>query len=380
MKNRWLGVVLGVVVGYALAPQLPRVLADVIRASGAVGPGAGGGGGGDGAATSITVGTTTITSGTATRVLFDSAGVIGEDADFTFLTDTLTVTKLANVTVPTGGAVRTGTTASDTLLLQAYDTDTGPAYTTFGTLTAGTAPSLSFGTTSFTGETTLAGGAILNTQGVTNSTLNGSLILFTTADGLISSHVTAITPDVPAFMTGTISNAFHIFEFGDIAFDFTNALCGTAACINPQFIVHDKDQNTTDYQSLGLSGLTGKFTTTLVSTVATAVVEIPVAAEASTSGELLYTVHATDGATPQTRSGRVIFNANNDGGTETCVLGTPEELDNTPTGTLTATISCVVGLTNVVRLAIAADSSLAETTLEAYGTLILVGAGEPLPQ
>ena len=39
-------------------------------------------------------------------------------------------------------AIRTGTTAGDTLLLQAYDTDTGPAYTTLLTLTAGTTPSM----------------------------------------------------------------------------------------------------------------------------------------------------------------------------------------------------------------------------------------------
>ena len=39
-------------------------------------------------------------------------------------------------------AIRTGTTAADTLLLQAYDTDTGPAYVSPITLTAGTSPTL----------------------------------------------------------------------------------------------------------------------------------------------------------------------------------------------------------------------------------------------
>ena len=39
-------------------------------------------------------------------------------------------------------AIRTGTTAGDTLLLQAYDTDTGPAYVSPITLTAGTSPTL----------------------------------------------------------------------------------------------------------------------------------------------------------------------------------------------------------------------------------------------
>ena len=52
----------------------------------------------------------------------------------------------ANLTMGTGGALRTGTGVGDTLLLQAYDTDTGPAYTTFATLTAGTAPTMDLAT------------------------------------------------------------------------------------------------------------------------------------------------------------------------------------------------------------------------------------------
>ena len=188
------------------------------------------------------------------------------------------------------------------------------------------------------------------------------------------------TPDSFHISTGTTGNSLHIFEDADLTFDWNNGPCGTAACINPQFIVFDKDQNVTNYQSLGVSGLSGRFVVTLTETTATAAVQLPVAAETSIAGEFIYTVHATDGSTPQTRSGRVLFNVNNDGGTETCVLGTPEELDNTPTGTLTATITCVTSPTNAVNIAIDATSSLSQTTLEAYGTVIFVGAGEPLPQ
>lgn len=63
---------------------------------------------------------------------------------------------LSNVTLVAGGALRTGTTAADTLVLQAYDTDTGPGYSTFGTLTAGTAPSFDLAAT-----VTLGGAGIL---------------------------------------------------------------------------------------------------------------------------------------------------------------------------------------------------------------------------
>lgn len=45
------------------------------------------------------------------------------------------------VTAPNGGAIRTGTTAGNTLLLQAYNTTTS-AYVTLLTLTAGTTPTL----------------------------------------------------------------------------------------------------------------------------------------------------------------------------------------------------------------------------------------------
>lgn len=47
----------------------------------------------------------------------------------------------AGLTVPTGGAYRTSTSAGNTALLQAYDVD-GTAYTTFGTLTANNTPTL----------------------------------------------------------------------------------------------------------------------------------------------------------------------------------------------------------------------------------------------
>lgn len=50
-----------------------------------------------------------------------------------------------SLTLAPGGALRTGMIAGNTALLQAYDTDTGPAYTTFGTLTAGTTPSFTIG-------------------------------------------------------------------------------------------------------------------------------------------------------------------------------------------------------------------------------------------
>jgi hypothetical protein len=47
---------------------------------------------------------------------------------------------IGSLTVATGGALRSGTSAGNTLLIQGYDTDTGPAYVNFLTITSGTTP------------------------------------------------------------------------------------------------------------------------------------------------------------------------------------------------------------------------------------------------
>jgi hypothetical protein len=59
-------------------------------------------------------------------------------------TDYVAPTGITNMTFANAGTLRTGTTAADTLLLQAYDTDTGPGYLPMATIAGGTAPSWSF--------------------------------------------------------------------------------------------------------------------------------------------------------------------------------------------------------------------------------------------
>ena len=59
----------------------------------------------------LTTGTTAITSGTDTRVLFNDGGVLGEDSGFTFIkaTDTLTLTGGISTATLAGGATASGT-------------------------------------------------------------------------------------------------------------------------------------------------------------------------------------------------------------------------------------------------------------------------------
>ncbi len=57
---------------------------------------------GGGGASGLTISTTTITGGTDTRVLFDDAGTVGEDAGFVYNKATDSVTLLGNITAITG--------------------------------------------------------------------------------------------------------------------------------------------------------------------------------------------------------------------------------------------------------------------------------------
>ncbi len=100
--------------------------------------------------TSVTVNANPLVGTTATSVtdhtLVRQDGTNGQAHEETGIVvdDSDNISVCGSITPKNGSALRTTTTAANTLLLQAYDTDTGPAYVTFATLTAGTAPSLAF--------------------------------------------------------------------------------------------------------------------------------------------------------------------------------------------------------------------------------------------
>lgn len=87
--------------------------------------------------------------GTGARALQNSAVTCDDSGN---------LSGVGTVTVTTAGGLRTGTSAGNTALLQAYDVD-GAAYTTFATLTANNTPTLD-----------LASGTTLNSVGI--ATLN----------------------------------------------------------------------------------------------------------------------------------------------------------------------------------------------------------------
>lgn len=101
----------------------------------------------------------------------------------------------ANLTVENGGAVRTGTTAADTLLIQAYDTNTGPAYTTFITLTANNTP-----TCDLSSAVTIGG------QPIPHGTLTQYNVLVGGASNAITSVAPGATTGVALVSTGATSD------------------------------------------------------------------------------------------------------------------------------------------------------------------------------
>lgn len=81
------------------------------------------------------------TTGTTANRLLRSKGTGGFALQNTGITcdDSDNLTAVGSVAVVSGGGFKTGTSAGNTALLQAYDVD-GAAYTTFGTLTANNTP------------------------------------------------------------------------------------------------------------------------------------------------------------------------------------------------------------------------------------------------
>lgn len=138
--------------------------------------------GAGGAASGITIGTSVITSGTNTRVLFDDSGVIGESAGFTYVKATGTVTVTAGV-IGAGSAI----------------TSSGPG----GVLTtlAFTAPGT--GVATALGVNVGSAGAFVtfNGAGGTPSSLVGTNITGTAA-GLTAANVTT-----NANLTGPITSS-----------------------------------------------------------------------------------------------------------------------------------------------------------------------------
>lgn len=117
---------------------------------------------------------------------FNNKAGSGANSDITSLSG------LVSATLSSGGAIRTGTSDTDTVLLQAYDVD-GTAYTTFAILTAGNTPTMDIAA-----GVTQGGSAI------------GTVTSVNAGNGLDFSSITstgAVTMGTPSDVTPSTSNA-----------------------------------------------------------------------------------------------------------------------------------------------------------------------------
>ena len=267
--------------------------------------------------------------------------------------------------------------------------------------------------------TELAGNITINTTGLTNWSWSGAspgilwgpavagmrvndaleLYVGTNSDAYLA-YQTSNTPDSAFLGTSTDSNAFHLTENADgKTFDFENCSAGTSAQTNPTLCWHSADQATNEWGEVNTStaGMTslksaqelmlqsGQVGTaggkSLTESSATAVIEVSVAQGAHTGGTIHWTVVADDSTNFQALTGSTQFQAVNPTGTEVCTVATTGGTDEAASsGTLTNTVTCTVGLTDVVQIAFNAASSLTQTTLVAYHTTILNGPGTVTPQ
>lgn len=142
----------------------------------------GGGGGGAGNVSGPVSSTDTALArwnGTAGDTLQDSSIILDGSGN---------LGAVASITASTGGAIRTGTSVGNTLLLRAYNTG-GSSYTTFGTLTAGTSPSFDLAT-----GVTIGGAAIYRVGGTDVAVADGgtNFSSYTQGDILYASGSTTL--------------------------------------------------------------------------------------------------------------------------------------------------------------------------------------------
>lgn len=239
MRRYLSALILGVLLGALAFPHLDA-RAQVVTSSTASSTGGGGGG----PATGVTPGTTTVTGCTSQVLIADASSKLNCDSDITFLTDTLTATKLSSGTITDSGltAGRVVYTGTGGLLSAAAGFLFDGTTTTFA---ATNAPSFNGGAT-FAANTGPGFGSV----------------------GYVASY-TALTPDAPVFLTTTTSNSWHIYELGDVAFDFQNCSAGTSAATDPLLCIHSHNQSTTQWIALSHNGTNG------VLDVGTGIVTIP---------------------------------------------------------------------------------------------------------
>jgi hypothetical protein len=322
--------------------------------------------------TSVVTPALTVSGLTSGRVPFaSSGGLLADDADLTFATDTLTATKHAGPSAAACSTIAYGFTG---------DADTGLCSTGADTL------GLRAGGTN---RLTISTSAITSTLNITLP--NDGLLQGTSAGGGFQPYSTVQTPDATQILPIAAANAVQVRQLSLIN-DSGNGLCGTGACASVAAIIKSATNgDATQYNHLNYYGSGGGSLTTLTDNTATTFFHTPTIAAAGVyAGNGTYVVKVIDAAGEvQVASGSYAFYAvrGNTGGTVCAIQEVGHDGTNpglplkvTSSGTLTVALSCTVA-SNVASFKMTADTSLTATTFNLTGQFNLrTGPAELIPQ
>lgn len=343
----------------------------------------------------LTVGTTPISGGATTQVLFNLGGFVSSDSDMTFATDTLTVTKLSTGGAPTAAnAVSVQETAgcitfegatSDALQSRLCATDpTGAGDQTFNL-------------PNFGGNFTVTLAALERpqtfTQTQTSATGTGWALVSASA-GLNMAGRAAGTPDAVRFETGTTANAIQVALASASGTDLSNGRCLISACTNPGLEIFSADSVAAEYlhlqadqtgaahvQSNFAEIVVGGFKNNITEASAQVIVRITMPSAGMFSGYITYLISDSDGTDHVARGGTTQIQGANKAGTSVCTINTgrdQETEDGSQVANAAAAFTLTYTWTNVVNttscdLSLNAASSAGANTYDIVYTVHLNG-------
>jgi hypothetical protein len=140
------------------------------------------------------------------------------------------------------------------------------------------------------------------------------------------------------------------------------------------------DPATTPQTAVGIGVDTAWYSTkVLTESAATSVTQVGIASNTATGGEIKFTVVALDAGEQQSVHGTIGFSCTNDNGTEACIISATD-ITQTTTGTLVCAYTVSTAPTNAIDLQFNCESSLAQSSLNAYHVTTLYGPGTVTPQ
>jgi len=318
---------------------------------------------------------------TAGRVaLVGTGGLLTDDLDLTFATDTTLMTKAVFGTA--AGAVNSisAQETADCLTFEGTTDDAFELRICGGAMTSDKTFKMTSDDFDFSEDIFVTGHVSVTTY-FSNATAG-------TTGGIFYPTSASYTPDGPTLACGSTSNSWHVTGNADSGSDLGNGPGGTsvlgAGC---GAIFHAPGSSQTSYTTVQSNAISSQRRKTLTEAGGAEVIfQITTGTTASGGGEIDYKVFVTDGTDYATRAGKVRFVFNNRAGTVTATLSGADEtadssvIDASAGETLTYAITADVGTANVFKLAINIDSNITSNAAHMDYLVTYNGPGEVVPQ